>query len=181
MPDENDIVIAGPAEAWVENPSGRVVGVSTGLPTLLLDDLLVALRTFPNKRAANTWVACSINPTADGIRNLREFQNQIPKRIPESSRNQITPRIATGLRDSLGMTNVVVYGVPRTTNLARVMVEADYRMKLIAVGTEPPPIRMTTFVGALKAAPRGMQAWWLTPEYKSVKQTQDVLSIQLIG
>ena len=27
MPDKNDVVIAGPAEAWVENPSGRVVGV----------------------------------------------------------------------------------------------------------------------------------------------------------
>ena len=76
MPDKKDIVIAGPAEAWVEDPSGRVVGVSTGLPTLLLDDLLVAMRTFPDQRAANTWVACSINPTADGIRNLRSFKNK---------------------------------------------------------------------------------------------------------
>ena len=79
------------------------------------------------------------------------------------------------------MTNVEVYGVPRTTNIARVMIEADYRMKLIAVGVEPPPIRMTTFVGALKGAPRDMQAWWLTPEYKCVKQTNDGLSVQLIG
>ena len=61
------------------------------------------------------------------------------------------------------------------------MVEADYRMKLIAVGVEPPPIRMTTFVGALKGAPRDMQAWWLTPEYKCVKQANDGLSVQLIG
>jgi hypothetical protein len=181
MPDLHDVIIAGPAEAWVEDPAGRVVGVTTGLPTLLLDDLLVALRTFPDQRSANTWVACSINPTADGIRNLLEFQKQIPQRVPENARDQITPEIARGLRDSLGMTNVEVYGVPRTTHLARVMIEADYRMKLIAVGLEPPPIRMTTFVDALKGAPRDMQAWWLTPEYKCVKQTDDGLSIQLIG
>lgn len=181
MPAEKDIVIAGPAEAWVEDPAGRVVGVSSGLPTLLLDDLLVACRTFPDQRAANTWVACSINPTADGIRNLLEFRKQIPNRISDNMRDQITPEIANGLRDSLGMTNVEVYGVSRTTNLARVMIEADYRMKLIAVGLEPPPIRMTTFVGALKGAPRDMQAWWLTPEYKCVKQANDGLSMQLIG
>ncbi len=181
VPDEEDIIIAGPAEAWIENPSGRVVGVDTGLPTLLLDDLLVAFRTFPDRPAANTWVGCSINPTADGIRKLTEFQKQIPKRIPEYSRNELTPQLSAGLRDSLGMTNVAVFGVSRTTNLSRVMVEADYRMKLIAVGLEPPPVRMKTFVGELKGAPRDMQRWWLTPEYQCVKQSNDAMSIQLIG
>ena len=36
FPEERDIVIAGPAEGWVEDLSGRSVGLTTGRPTLLL-------------------------------------------------------------------------------------------------------------------------------------------------
>ena len=45
-PETKDIVIAGPAEGWMANPSGRVVGINSGRPVLQLQDLVVALRTF---------------------------------------------------------------------------------------------------------------------------------------
>ena len=75
---------------------------------MLLDDLLAAMRTFPDQRRGQHLGRMSINPTAEGIRNLREFQKQIPSRISDSMRDQITPEIAKGLRDSLGMTNVEI-------------------------------------------------------------------------
>ena len=184
LPDQNDVVIAGPAEGWVRDLSGRTVGVSSRLPTLVLDDLLVALRTFRSIRKSNTWVAVSINPTAQGIRDLADYQKSIPRVIPDYQRAQAAEVFSRGLRDSLGTTDVAVYGVSRTSNLTRVMVEADYRMKLIAVGLEPPPIndrRMVTFVQALTGAPRDMQRWWLSPQYQCVKQSVDGLGIQLIG
>ncbi len=46
-PKSGDIVIAGPAEAWAEAPSGRMLAIDSGRPVLDLDDLVVALRAFP--------------------------------------------------------------------------------------------------------------------------------------
>ena len=46
-PETGDIVIAGPAEAWGEAPSGRMLGIESGRPVVELQDLIVALRTFP--------------------------------------------------------------------------------------------------------------------------------------
>ena len=43
-PDTKDIVIAGPAEGFVADPTDRFVGIPTGRPTVLLEDLATALR-----------------------------------------------------------------------------------------------------------------------------------------
>ncbi len=180
-PDNKDIILAGPAEPWIENQSGRRVGVVTGKPMLLLDDLIAALRTFsPNKRL-NQWVACSIDPTPQGIAKLKEFQKTIPRNIPQSARAEAAVRLGNGLRESLGNAEIKVYGVPRETHMAQVMVEADYRMKLMAVGLEQPPIKMTTFIAALRGAPKDMQRWWFMPNYKCVKVGEDKNSMQLVG
>ena len=45
-PEQQDIVIAGPAEGWKLNALGDVVGETTNRPVMLLDDLLVALRSI---------------------------------------------------------------------------------------------------------------------------------------
>ena len=60
VPADNDMVIAGPAEGWVDDLAGRKVGLTSGMPTLLLEDLLVAMRTFSPNANLNTWVAVSI-------------------------------------------------------------------------------------------------------------------------
>ena len=52
-PEQGDIVLAGPGEGWVVNSRGEVVGRSTGLPVLQLDDLMVALRT--SQQARGSW------------------------------------------------------------------------------------------------------------------------------
>ena len=181
MPDEGDIILAGPAEGWVTDLSGRRVGISTGEPTLLLDDLLAALRIFGPKSNPKTWVAVSIDPIAHGIANLNEFKKKIPSRIPSHQRAIVQQQVAEGLQDSLGMTNIAVYGAPRKTHLAQVMIEADYRMKLIAIGREPPPIKMTTFIGALQGEPKYMQRWWLSPNYQCVMESADKMNIELVG
>ena len=156
-PDTNDIIIAGPAEGWMLDLAGRSVGVSNGRPMIQLEDLLIALRAFAPTKRQDTWVACSIDPTADGIERLKDFQKQIPKTIRDNQRAEVANFAANGLRDSLGLADIRVHGIDRSSHMAHVMVEADYRMKLIAMGLEAPPIAMTTFIGELKNAPRGMQ------------------------
>ena len=60
-PEQHDIVLVGPAEGWKVNPHGELVGISTGRPVMLLDDLLVALHA-PATRPAAASVARSIQP-----------------------------------------------------------------------------------------------------------------------
>ncbi len=180
-PEQNDIVIAGPAEPWVQNPAGRVVGIHSNKPTLQLEDLIAALRTFKPTANLNTWVACSIDPTVKGIERLKEYQKTIPRNIPPAAKARAAAEIGTGLQKSLGQADIKVYGVQRKTHLAQVMIEADYRMKMMAVGLEAPPIKMTTFIAALRGAPRGMQRWWFSPNYECVKVADKNLAIELVG
>src|SRR5204862_800625 len=102
-PEERDIVIAGPAEGWVDDLSGRAVGLSTGRPTLLLEDLLVALRAYPPGSRDRPYIGCSIDPRPEGLANLARFRKTVPKEIPDGQREQVTVQIAQGMRDSLGM------------------------------------------------------------------------------
>ncbi len=181
-PERRDIVIAGPAEGWVEDLSGRAVGLTTGRPVLLLEDLITALRAFGPASRSGLFVGCTISPDADGLRRFSEFQRTIPRTIPQNGRDAFSAKVARGMRDSLGQANIRVYGVSDRTHLAQVMLEADYRMKLIGVGLEPPPTKMATFIGMLKRPQHQMlQRWWFTPNYDCVKVTEDHLGMELVG
>ncbi len=183
-PDERDIVIAGPAEGWVDDLSGRAVGLTTARPTLLLEDLLVALRAYPPGSRGKPFIGCSIDPRPEGLAKLARFQKTIPKEVPKSPQRELaTVQIhAQGMRDSLGMSNIRVFTVSDKTHFAQVLIEADYRMKLIGIGVEPPPVKLVTFIAALNS-PRAasMQRWWFTPNYDCVKVTPDHLAMELVG
>jgi hypothetical protein len=181
-PDERDIVIAGPAEGWFEDLSGRAVGLTTGRPTLLLDDLLVALRAHPPGRRVKPFIGCTIDPRPEGLAQLARFQKTIPTAVPEAQREVAAVQIAQGTRESLGMSNIRVFAVSEKTHFAQVLIEADYRMKLIGIGLEEPPVQMVTFIAALNSARMAtMQRWWFTPHYDCVKVTDDRLAMELVG
>ncbi len=184
-PDQNDIVIAGPAEGWAADAGGRAAGMTTGRPVILLEDLVTALRAFAPDRPRDTWVGCSIDPTAEGMERLKKFRQQMPVNVPVLSAQQeydFGMEVIQGLEGAIGDANVVVFGIPGRTNMARVLVEADYRMKLIAMGREPPPIRMANFMDNLNGAPRdSIQRWWFTPDYECVEVTDDRLAFHMAG
>jgi hypothetical protein len=88
------------------------------------------------------------------------------------------------LHDSLGLQEVSVYGVSPKTHFAQVMVEADYRMKLIGIGLERPSVRLVSYVE--RASPsqvsrNAMQRWFFTPDYQCVRVSQDGLAMELVG
>jgi hypothetical protein len=181
-PATRDIVIAGPAEGYAVDPAGRTVGIESGRPTILLDDLLVALRAFPRGGAAEPFLGCTIDPSADGLAKLQAFQKKIPRAIPQHQRGRAAHQIAHGMREALGMANVRVFGVPADSHFAQVLVEADYRMKLIGIGLEPPPVQMATFLGSLNSASHAtLQRWWFTPNYDCVRLSEDRLAMELVG
>ena len=64
------------------------------------------------------------------------------------------------------------------------MVEADYRMKLIGIGLEEPPVRLTSYVDRANPAPvasNALQRWYFVPDYQCVRVSDDALAMQLVG
>jgi hypothetical protein len=180
--EPGDILLAGPAEPWILDSSGRAVGTGTGRPVLLLEDLAVALRAFPPGKRDRPFLGCTIDPTADGLANLMSFQRTIPRAIPQARREEAAASIARGVRDSLGLADIRVFGISPRTHFAQVLVEADYRMKRIAIGIEPPPIKMATFLSALDSPREAtLQRWWFTPEYDGIRVSDDRLAMELVG
>jgi uncharacterized protein DUF1598 len=177
-----DIVFAGPAEPFALDPAGRAVGLRSGRPVLQLGDLAVALRAFPPATKGRPFLGCTIDPPAAGLAKLVEFQKTIPRSVRQDQRDAAAAEIAQGVAASLGLADIRVFGISERTHFARVLIEADYRMKRIAIGAEPPPIKMTTFIAALESPQQGqLQRWWFTPDYKCVKLAADGLAAELVG
>lgn len=177
-PDTKDIVIAGPAEGWMPDLSGRVRGLNTLRPVVELEDLITALRAFPPTEKKGPMISVSIDPTPEGLQRLNHFlANYRP-----SSPNEEQFLVAK-MRELLGLQNVTVKGIPNTTHFAQVLVEADYRMKLIGIGLERPPIkRFSNYVDrAAGGTANGLQRWYFVPDYQCVRVADDGLAMQMVG
>ena len=64
------------------------------------------------------------------------------------------------------------------------MVEADYRMKLIGIGLERPPVRLVSYVDRAKPSDVGrnaLQRWFFVPDYQCVRVSEDNLAMELVG
>ena len=77
IPRSKDIVLAGPAQGWMTDLTGRVVGINNGRPTLQLQDLVVALRAFPPGGKETPLIGCSIDPTPEGLAAMQEFLKSV--------------------------------------------------------------------------------------------------------
>jgi hypothetical protein len=182
-PESSDIVIAGPAEGWTTDPAGRIIGISSGRPVIRLDDLCVALRAFPPTGSSTKLIGCSIDPTKEGLAAMQRFLRSIGSSAdPRDS--QRTQFIVDGLRSNLGLQTVTVNGVSPKTHFAVAMVEADYRMKLIGIGLERPPVKLVSWVDRANAAQISRNAlarWFFTPDYRCVRTSEDGTAMELVG
>jgi len=183
-PQTRDIVIAGPAEGWAEDLTGRMVGINTGRPTLLLEDLVVALRAFPPTGNQAGAIVCSIDPTQEGLVRMQKFLASLGTTFRGQPNRQIEQYIVNGLQKSLGLQNVTIGGVSPNTHFAQVMVEADYRMKLIGIGLERPPVKLVSYVERARPSSisrNAMQRWYFVPDYQCVRVADDRMAMELVG
>lgn len=177
-PDSKDIVLAGPAEGWVPDPAGRVVGITSGRPVIQLQDTAVALRMFPPDGKETSLIGCSIDPTQQGLASMQHFlrTNRPDFRNPQAYAEQ--------LRNCLGLQVVTINGVPAKTHFAQVLVEADYRMKLIGIGLERPPVKMVSYVEKARfgdVARNAMARWFFVPDYQCIRESEDGLAMEMVG
>src|SRR5262249_40823044 len=91
--------------------------------------------------------------------------------------------IVNGLRTNLGMQNIRVGGIAPSTHFAQVLLECDYRMKLIGMGIEKPPVRMVSYVDRATPTtnPKAITRWYFIPDYNSVRVAADSLGLELVG
>ena len=178
-PANKDIVLAGPAEGWVHDVSGRTIGMHSGQPILELQDLIVALRAHAPERPDAPVVSVSIDPTQEGLAKMQDFLRSLRGIRPSDA-----PQIVRGLQTSLGLQDVSIRGVPANTHFAQVLVEADYRMKLIGIGLERPPVKLAIYVDKADPASvsrNALQRWYFVPDYECVRISDDGTAMEMVG
>jgi hypothetical protein len=181
-PETGDIVIAGPAGDWKQDFEGRYVDAEKGRPVVQLDDLVV---TFRNAFGEKGRFGCSINPTKTGLAAAQAVNDKWAARggIKQASQRE---DFLQDLRAGLGQQDIVVYGLDPQTRAARVMVEADYRMKLVGIGLEEGTLGVTSYLNTLDPkrhdlANIGVLRWWFTLNYEALRATETRDGFELRG
>ena len=181
-PETKDIVIAGPAEGYFINANNHVVGLKSGRSVLQLQDLIVALRAFTPDGKKTSVISVSIDPTQEGLAKFRDTYTKIVRsgKFRPGMENQVVRMY----QESLGMQKISFNGVSPKTHFARVLVEADYEMKLIGIGLKRPAVPITSFIE--KATPSSvakssLQRWNFEPNYDCVHVNEDKTAMQLVG
>jgi hypothetical protein len=181
-PETGDLVIAGPAGDWKQDFEGRRVDAEKARPVVQLDDLVVAFR---NAYGEEGKFGCSINPTKPGLAAAQEVDARWAKKggIRSSSQRE---DFLEELRAGLGQQDIVVYGIDSQTRAARVLVEADYRMKLIGMGLEEGTLGVTSYLKAIDPKRDDLNnlsvlRWWFTLNYDALRATEARDGFELRG
>jgi hypothetical protein len=182
-PEDNDIVLAGPGEGWKVDANACVVGVTTGRPVLLLDDLLVALRSVEEARQGG--ITASIDPTEEGTRRLNDLLAR--QKSFQNATTAMMNEFESAMKQAFGPQRVTVTGVPAHSHFARVLVAADYRMKRIAMKLDASPVRELTsyldIIGSMRSSSyaNARPRWWLACNYEPLAASPDGLAWELRG
>jgi hypothetical protein len=177
-PETKDIVLAGPAEGFFLSANNRVIGTKTGAATLNLQDLIVALRAFSPAGKKTSMISVSIDPTQEGILKYRDAYASVQDRFRPGDERAVIDLFS----QALGLQVITIQGVSPKTNFARVLVEADYHMKLIGIGLEKPPVKIISFIEKAKpVAQNSLQRWFFQPNYDCVTLNEDQTAMEMVG
>lgn len=177
-----DILLGGPAGAWEYNRQGIAVSSKTGRPTLILDDLVVVFRSLASGAAD---FGCSINTRDESVKALLDYARE------SQSKGPLAPGAVRGwvnmLQKKVGRQDIEVWGIPAESRVAQVIVEADYRMKLIGIGKLDGGPNVPSYFDLLTAAeqknPPAMEAlrWWLTLQCEAISHNPERTVFELVG
>jgi hypothetical protein len=170
-----DLSILGPAEGFAPDLSGRMRGITTGRPVLNLEDLLVAWRAV---QGGQTTVICSIDPKEEGIAAFKAYSSQNQVAATPAAIAQIFQTMA----ERLGRQTITLSGVPRDSHFAMVLVEADLRMKRIALGKDPAGVRgVPSHLSLMRLGDASMTRWWFVPLYDPIGVNAERTRFELSG
>ncbi len=176
--EHHDIVIAGPAEPWKLMEDGSVIGTKSGGAVLLLDDLIVALRSVETARQGG--ITCSIEPTAEGRHRLQQLLKRIKLRPGQNPAIFVEP-----MKTAFGPQMIQLSGIPEDSHFARTIVAADYEMKRLAMALAKSPVdALPSYLQMAKNAKHSSAQnprWWLACNYDALLRSEDGLAWKLSG
>jgi len=177
-PERQDIVLSGPSEPWKIGANGAVVGTISGRPVLILDDLLCAFRTVFSAR--KTGISVSIEPTEEGTIKLERLLKQAGQMANSNPRLLETQMVA-----AFGKQQIKLDGLPADSHMARVILAADYRMKLYGMNLAKAPVaglpsylEMVSQQGNLSQL---QSRWWMACDYSAIEHSQDRKAWKISG
>jgi hypothetical protein len=180
-PEEQDVVIAGPADGWRIDAAGRAVGATSERPVVQLDDLVAILRVcLPSGNGA---FGCGIFPRRERLAAVHDYLNGAPTEIEPARR----PDFLRRLRDELGPQDIRVWGIAAGSHVGQVLVEADYRMKLVGIGLDPGGPAVPSYLDMIEVPPGtdppAMETlrWWFTEHYDAVVASPLADAFQIRG
>jgi hypothetical protein len=182
-PEQQEVVIGGPAEGWKYDATGRAVTRESARPSLFLDDLVTVLRTFSPRGAG--FFNCQILPREEGLRRIQQFVQESNARGPIDSAQlgNWTKR----LQQELGLQDVEINGVPAESRIAQVIFEADYRLKMIGIGKLHAGHGIASYfdilpkTGEVKSQKMDALRWWLSMKYDAITHSPDRNVFQIEG
>lgn len=180
-PETGDLVIAGPAGSWRLDDENRFLSMETGEPIVRLDDLIVVLRQMTSAR--DSTFGCLIVPSQEGLARVKAFAEESAKDpLKRGTRKTWVEQV----RERLGKQNLEVYGIDPRTRAASVMLEADYRMKLVGMGLESGVAGVKSYLRLVRdyeTSPATMSVlrWWFTLDYDSVTAAESRNAFALRG
>ena len=181
-PETGDLIIAGPAGDWQIEESGRIVSTQTGRPVVRLDDLLTLWRRKQTHQAQA--FGCSIIPRQRALAATQEYITETGKQplAPSGRRDWLN-----GLRESLGKQDVEFFGLEPDSNVARVLLMADYHMKLIGMGIAKGVEGVDSYLSTVRLQADGtppsmaVLRWWFAMHYEPVDVDQSRTTYRLRG
>jgi hypothetical protein len=180
-PESGDIVLAGPAGDWRRDAEGRFVDAEKGRPVVNLEDFVVTLRSAYSKLGQ---FGCSITPRKA---NLAAAQAVNDKWSQQALRPGQRDRWLKEFRDAVGRQDIGVYGIDPRTRAAHVLVEADYRMKLVGLGLEEGTLGVKSYLDSVelgkdgKPPPMSVLRWWFTLNYDALTASDGRDAFELHG
>lgn len=183
-PETGDIVLAGPAGDWTFDTENRIVSAESGRPVVRLDDLVVVLRHIYS--SPDGEFGCSINPTEEGLAKAKAFADASSGKPLKAGQRG---KWLKDLRSQLGLQDIEIFGIDPRSRVAHVIVEADYRMKLVGIGLEKGTLDVPSYLDMIKVAkgeappPLSVLRWWFTINYDALltNAARDVFELRGTG
>jgi Protein of unknown function (DUF1598) len=182
IPETKEVVVAGQAGGWKRNGAGQAVSAVTERPTYQLDDLVTVLRVF---MSGQSDFGCSINTRDANVAALKQFAEASQAKGPLSAGS--VKNWVNQLQKHLGRQDIVVWGVPAESRVAKVIIEADYRMKLVGIDKLEAGKNIPSYFDLLpkddQKNPPALDAlrWWLTLKCDAITRNNSRDAFELAG
>lgn len=181
-PKTGDLVLAGPAGDWYVGDGGRIASSVDDQPVVRLDDLLALLRR--ELASPKSYFGCSITPRQESLAQTQAFLDESAKRPLRPGERK---RWLAQLREKLGQQDIEIFGVDPTSRVARVLVEADYHMKLIGMGLADGVPGVRSYLATLSTAdgsaetPLSVLRWWFAMRYRGLTTNAERNTFAIAG